>query len=75
VKALTGLHFHDLRHCFGSMLIHSGQDIIYVAAQMGHSRPSITADVYSHLLKARRPQAVKAIDEMLFGSNAATAAE
>jgi integrase len=67
VKALTELHFHDLRHTFGSWLVASGQDILYVSAQMGHARPSITADVYSHLLKARRPHAAKMMDEFLFG--------
>jgi len=35
VKALTGLHFHD--HTFDSWLVASGQDILYVSAQMGRS--------------------------------------
>ena len=42
VQALAGLHMHDLRHTFGSWKVAQGEDIIYVAAQMGHARPSIT---------------------------------
>ena len=72
VKALDGLHFHDLRHTFGSWLVAWGEDILYVSAQMGHARPSITADVYSHLLKARRPEAARKMANLLFGK-AATA--
>ena len=70
VKALTGFHFHDLRHTFGSWLVHSGQDMIYVAAQMGQSRPSVTADVYSHLIQKSQPHAAAAMDDMLFGKAA-----
>jgi len=74
VKALDGLHFHDLRHTFGSWLVAQGEDILYVSAQLGHARPSITADVYSHLLKARRPDAARKMANLLFGK-AATAAD
>src|SRR5262249_38308319 len=46
MKALEGLHLHDLRHTYGSWKVAQGEDILYVAKQMGHARPSITADVY-----------------------------
>jgi integrase len=67
VKALDGLHMHDLRHTFGSWHIANGEDILYVSAQMGHSKPSITADIYSHLLEKRRPHAAARMDDFLFG--------
>jgi integrase len=42
------LHLNDLRHSYGSHLVRQGLDIVRVAAQMGHSRPSVTLDIYSH---------------------------
>jgi integrase len=42
------LTLHDLRHTFGSHLVRSGADVVTVSRQMGHARPSITLDVYSH---------------------------
>jgi integrase len=41
--------WHDMRHTFASILIAEGRDVNYVAAQLGHSKPSITLDVYGHL--------------------------
>jgi integrase len=43
------LRFHDLRHTFASLLIGQGEDVTYVADQMGHSNPSTTLRVYSKL--------------------------
>lgn len=52
--------FHDLRHTFASRLIASGFDPVYVAAQLGHSKPSLTLDTYSHLYaKHRRTEAAR----------------
>jgi integrase len=48
------LRFHDLRHCFASLLIAQGADIVFVSRQLGHANPSITLGVYSHLFDATR---------------------
>jgi integrase len=42
------LTLHDLRHTFGSHLVRQGADVVTVSRQMGHARPSITLDAYSH---------------------------
>jgi integrase len=42
------LTLHDLRHTFGSHLVRQGADVVTVSRQMGHARPSISLDVYSH---------------------------
>jgi len=47
------LRTHDLRHTFASLLIAAGASVVYVAAQMGHRRPTVTLDVYAHLFDAR----------------------
>jgi integrase len=43
-------HPHDLRHRFASVKIAEGVPVTVVAAQLGHSRKSLTLDVYSHVL-------------------------
>jgi len=45
---LPKLSFHDLRHTYGSHLVRQGLDVVRISRQLGHARPSITLDVYSH---------------------------
>jgi integrase len=45
---VPSLSCHDLRHTYGSHLVLSGLDVVRVSRQLGHARPSITLDVYSH---------------------------
>jgi integrase len=47
-KGKPRLTLHDLRHTFGSHLVRTGADVVTVSTQMGHARPSITLDIYSH---------------------------
>lgn len=43
-------HPHDLRHRYASVQIGRGVPVTEVAAQLGHSRKSLTLDTYSHVL-------------------------
>jgi integrase len=43
-------HPHDLRHRFISVKIAEGVPVPIVSAQVGHSKQSMTLDVYSHVL-------------------------
>jgi integrase len=47
-EGTAALTLHDLRHSYGSHLVRGGADVVTVSRQMGHARPSITLDVYSH---------------------------
>lgn len=47
---LRKIRFHDLRHTFASLLIANGEDIVRVSRLLGHSNPTITLNVYSHML-------------------------
>lgn len=40
---------HGLRHFYASGLIAAGCDVVTVQRALGHSKPSITMDTYSHL--------------------------
>lgn len=50
---------HDCRHTFASILIGQGEDVTYVADQLGHKDPGITLRTYLHLFQPekRRQQA------------------
>jgi len=41
---------HDLRHRYASIQIGRGVPVTDVAAQLGHSKKSLTLDVYSHVV-------------------------
>jgi integrase len=43
---------HDLRHRWASVQVARGVPLPQVAAALGHSRSSLTLDVYSHVLLA-----------------------
>jgi integrase len=43
-------HPHDLRHRYASVKIAEGVPVTKVAAQLGHSRKSLTLDTYSHVM-------------------------
>jgi integrase len=64
------LRMHDLRHCFASMLIREGADVVSVARQLGHANPAITLRVYAHLFDSEA-QAKRMRDalEARFGGN------
>jgi integrase len=45
-------HPHDLRHRYASVKLREGVPVTDLAAQLGHSKKSLTLDVYSHVLLA-----------------------
>jgi integrase len=47
---IAHFHPHDLRHRYASVKIAEGVPVTAVAAQLGHSKKSLTLDVYSHVL-------------------------
>jgi integrase len=42
---------HAFRHWFGSARLAIGHQLLVVCKEMGHSRPSITLDLYGHVLE------------------------
>ena len=45
----TGYHLHSLRHFYASGLIAAGCDISTVQHALGHSSPTVTLGIYTHL--------------------------
>ena len=56
---------HSLRHTFASWSLANGADIVAVQRILGHSVPSTTLNLYSHVVEGGREKAVAAASETL----------
>jgi integrase len=56
---------HSLRHSFVSLLHARGEDVAYIAQQIGHSSPVITLTTYTKVLKPRRRHAASGVEALL----------
>jgi len=59
------VRLHDLRHFTATQLIGAGVDVRTVADRLGHSDPSLTLRVYSHLIEERDRAAAAIIGGVL----------
>ena len=64
-RKLPRVSFHALRHTHASTLIGAGLDILTISRRLGHGRPSVTLDVYGHLIERSEDAAVAALDKAL----------
>ena len=64
---LPDIRFHDLRHTYASLKIDQGENIVYISEQLGHATPTITLNVYSHLLKKTNTESANKFEKALFG--------
>lgn len=62
---VTGLTPHGARHTAASLMIAGGGDVRTVASALGHSTPSTTLTVYSHLLADRLDAVASAVDALV----------
>lgn len=61
------IRFHDLRHTHATSLLLEGIHTKIVAERLGHSRVSMTLDVYSHVLPNMQKEAAEKLNKALFG--------
>jgi integrase len=64
-KNLPQVSFHALRHTNASVLISKGVDILTISRRLGHSKPSVTLDVYGHLIEGSDTAAAQALTGVL----------
>lgn len=64
IYLLPEVNFHGLRHTSASLLISSGVDIVTVSKRLGHSKPSVTTDIYAHSLRKADTDAAEKFDDM-----------
>ena len=64
-KGLPKVTLHALRHTHASALIRAGVDILTISRRIDHSNPSVTLDVYGHLMQGADAAAASAIEGLL----------
>lgn len=57
------IRIHDLRHSHASYLINKGTIISVIAKRLGHSNPSTTLNIYSHLYPSTEKEAVLQMED------------
>ena len=62
---LPNIRFHDLRHTSASLMLNYGVPVIIVSRRLGHAKPSITLDVYGHLIPTMQDEVAEMIDELV----------
>lgn len=62
---LPRIRFHYLRHTSASLMLNHGVPLIVVSRRLGHARPSITLDIYGHLIPSMQAEAAEAIDRLV----------
>ena len=62
---LPDIRLHDLRHTSATLLLSQGVDIETVSHRMGHSKPSVTLDIYGHALESMDETASDVLESLL----------
>lgn len=62
---LPKIRFHDLRHTAASLMLNNGVDVLVASQRLGHAKPSITLDVYGHLMPATQSHAAEMLDQLV----------
>ena len=62
---LPRFHPHTLRHSLASLLIANGLDIVAVSRRLGHANPTMTLNVYAHVLEKADTTATETISKVL----------
>jgi integrase len=70
LKAAELPHYrvHDLRHFCASLLLAQGVPLKVVSDLLGHTRISVTADLYTHVLPSLKREAMDLMDSILTGT-------
>lgn len=68
---LPHIRFHDLRHTGASILFMGNTDVQTLSARLGHSKPSVTMNIYGHPYGAQDKIASDFLQDTLFKTPAA----
>ena len=66
---LPHLHPHAFRHTLASVMLSNKSSIIDVSKYLGHSKPSVTSDIYSHMLHNANIELGRDISRVIMGNN------
>ena len=59
------IRFHDLRHTAASLMLNYGVPVVVVSKILGHANPSITMNIYAHLITSQQHQAAQIMEELV----------
>lgn len=62
------IRLHDARHTSASLALAAGIPIGIVSERLGHSKTSITLDVYAHALPGQHREAAHRLADAMFGA-------
>ena len=62
-SGVNRIRIHDLRHSHASYLINKGFDIQIISKRLGHSKTSMTYDVYGHLYPNKEDEAIEVMEK------------
>lgn len=62
---LPRLRVHDLRHTYGSIALSRGIPLEVVSERMGHANPTITLNIYRHVLEHERRGYLFDVEELV----------
>ncbi|WP_052351633.1 tyrosine-type recombinase/integrase [Deinococcus pimensis] len=62
---LGPLRFHDLRHTHASLMLARGVPVEVVSEKLGHSRPSVTLDLYRHVYREEHERHTPTLADLL----------
>ena len=48
-------------------MIEQGENLKYIQTQLGHSSPTVTLNVYAHLMKPTNQEAACRLEKVIFG--------
>jgi len=61
------IRLHDLRHTHATLMLRSGEHPKVVSERLGHSKVSITLDVYSHVSPTLQREAASRLAALVYG--------
>lgn len=67
---ITHVTFHGLRHCFASLCLKEGVEILEISRKLGHASASFTYDTYTHLMEDKSTYVANVVEEALYGGRA-----
>jgi integrase len=62
---LPDMRFHDLRHTAATLMLLNGTPLIIVSRRLGHSKPSVTLDIYGHYLPGMQAEVASLMDDLV----------
>ena len=62
---ISRIKFHDLRPTTASLLLNNKVPVIVVSNMLGHSKPSVTLDIYAHVFHDMQGEAAVVMDRLV----------